>query len=286
MSIFKLENLTESSIYITPNFPTLRTKRYKFRFLAVLGFISIYTAAAIFLFSLLVAFTPARKVLLFFENRNIIEQAEKIEKLEKQLILLNSELESISSTNQRLKYALILAGTDSLDSTAAVYDSLRKFSREKNKIDGNILAAFRLFIEMFYQNDNQQNQVFISPSGGSLINRFDEEKGHIGIDFGVKENTPVYAAASGFIVFSEYTVKDGYVIIIQHQNNYKTFYKHCAQLLIKEREYVQIGEMIALSGNTGYNTTGPHLHFEIWKNEKPLNPVKIITNLMERENGK
>lgn len=98
----------------------------------------------------------------------------------------------------------------------------------------------------------------------------------MGIDFVIKTGTPVYSAAGGYIVFADFTVNDGYMVIIAHSDGYITVYKHCSVLLKKARDIVSEGEMIALSGNTGELSTGPHLHFEIWKDGKPLGPSKFF----------
>ena len=66
------------------------------------------------------------------------------------------------------------------------------------------------------------------------------------------------------------------MLIIQHNKGFTTVYKHCSSLLKKERDVVSQGDLIALSGNSGKNTTGPHLHFEIWQNGKPVDPQKIL----------
>jgi murein DD-endopeptidase MepM/ murein hydrolase activator NlpD len=100
----------------------------------------------------------------------------------------------------------------------------------------------------------------------------------MGLDFVVKEETPVYAAAGGYVIFADYTVNDGYMIILNHINGYISVYKHCSSLVKRVRENVEQGELIALSGNTGRKTTGPHLHFEIWKNGKPVDPEKFFIN--------
>jgi murein DD-endopeptidase MepM/ murein hydrolase activator NlpD len=68
------------------------------------------------------------------------------------------------------------------------------------------------------------------------------------------------------------------MIIIAHPDGYMTVYKHCSVLLKKTRDIVSEGELIALSGNTGELSTGPHLHFEIWKNGKPLDPQNLLLN--------
>jgi len=98
----------------------------------------------------------------------------------------------------------------------------------------------------------------------------------MGLDIAVKENTPVYASASGYVVFAGYTVDEGYVIILNHSDGYLTIYKHCALLLKNERERVEQGELIAQSGNSGLHSSGPHLHFEIWKDGSVINPELVL----------
>jgi murein DD-endopeptidase MepM/ murein hydrolase activator NlpD len=100
----------------------------------------------------------------------------------------------------------------------------------------------------------------------------------MGLDYVVKAGTPVYATAGGFVIFSGYTIDDGYTIIISHNEEFISIYKHCSSLIKKQRERVEQGELIAISGNSGKLTTGPHLHFEIWENGKPVDPEKIILN--------
>lgn len=279
MSLFSLENLKKSSIYITPNFPTLITRRYKFSFFVVVGFILIYTLTVAIVVSIIITLSPAREIVLLLESQKLDEQSLRIGELENQVVFLTHELETMASSNRRLKYAIILANTDSLDSTAAIYDSLRKFEESKPPIEGNILAAFRMILNDFFSSsDSTKSNVFMKPVNGIIINEFNESKGHLGVDFAVKQNSPIFASCGGYVVFADFSLKDGFTIIIQHENNYKSFYKHCIALVKKEREYITTGELIALSGNTGYNTTGPHLHFEIWKDGKPINPLSIVIN--------
>jgi murein DD-endopeptidase MepM/ murein hydrolase activator NlpD len=277
MEIFNIENLKKSSVYITPNFPSLETKRYKFSIFTLFNYLLIYSFALMLVVALIFILTPAGKLLFFIENEKLAEQEEKIESLEQKILFLGKELESMASLNQRLKYATILAGSDSLDSTAAIYDSLRKYEEKLNKAEGNIYKVLVDFLELQIKSvEIDSNVTFRSPTSGVIIQQFNKQKGHLGIDYGVKANTPVFAAADGTVVFSDYTLENGYVIIIQHKENYKSFYKHCSQLLKNERDFVRMGELIALSGNTGINTTGPHLHFELWLNDVPINPINIL----------
>jgi lipoprotein NlpD len=280
MDKFSLKDLKKYSVYLTHNFPAIQTKRYKIGISKLAAYLGIYTLVTIIIVILLFIFTPAQSLLFMVENEELQLQSKRIMELENKLIILTKELESISSTNQKLKYAIILAGTDSLDSTAAIYDSLRETNNDKLRTGGNVLEAYRKLFNIKYELDsNKSLQSFLKPASGFVINQFNKIKGHLGIDFAVKTGSPVYASSGGLVIFSDYTVDDGNMIIISHDNDYITIYKHCSALLKKERDIIVLGELIALSGNTGYNTTGPHLHFEIWKNGKAIDPLKILTNI-------
>lgn len=275
MVLFKIDNIKKTSVYITPNFPTLQTRRYKFSLLALIGYLLIYSISIIVIFSVVVTFSPLHKILLLVESEKIEEQGEKIEHLEEQILFLSNELQTMSATNKRLKYAIMLAGTDSLDSTAAIYDSLRRYQRANPPIEGSILTIFKRSILNIASEENNTHY-FTHPSNGAIVNKFDPGNGHIGIDYAVKDGSPIFASEDGYVIFSDYTPKDGYILILQHADKYKTFYKHCSQLLKTDRQSVRKGEIIALSGNTGYNTTGSHLHFELWLDGKPVNPEEFI----------
>jgi murein DD-endopeptidase MepM/ murein hydrolase activator NlpD len=134
-------------------------------------------------------------------------------------------------------------------------------------------------LRLFKIDEPEKESIFfIKPVEGFISRKYETERGHPGIDIVTKEGSPVYASAGGFVIFADYTVDYGYTIIISHPDSYLTFYKHCSALLKKEREAVQQGEIIALSGNSGTLSSGPHLHFEIWKDGKTIDPQKLIVN--------
>lgn len=117
---------------------------------------------------------------------------------------------------------------------------------------------------------------FIPPVSGEITSAFDLKKEHYGVDVGAAKNTAVKAAAAGMVISSGYTVETGYSIAIQHPNNVVTMYKHNSVLLKKEGSPVKAGEAIAIIGNTGEQSTGPHLHFELWYKGRAVNPVGYI----------
>lgn len=117
---------------------------------------------------------------------------------------------------------------------------------------------------------------FLPPTKGLIINRFNPEQNHYGVDMVTEIDQPVLAVMDGTVTFANWTLETGYVIQIQHENNYLSLYKHNAELLKRVGEYVSAGEAIAIVGNSGELTTGPHLHFELWQNGSPLNPESHI----------
>jgi murein DD-endopeptidase MepM/ murein hydrolase activator NlpD len=202
------------------------------------------------------------------------EDRQQVKDLNTKVVFLVKELEKLKVTNDRLKYALILGDSTMFDSLQQTQDSVKQI--DKSSAEGNILKIInKLFFNQSFQDENL---FFIKPINGFLSQKFNPSKGHMGIDFAVKKETPVYASAGGYVVFADYTVNDGFMIIINHINGYMSVYKHCSSLIKRVRENVEQGEIIALSGNTGRKTTGPHLHFEIWKEGKPINPEKQFIN--------
>ncbi len=275
MSLFSIKNLKKSSIYITPNFPTLETKRYKIKIFQLVSYVILFVFILILLLSLLFTYSPLNNVIMFMENNKIENQSAKILELEDKIIILVNELDRISDVDKRLNYALTLAKTDSLDSTAAIYDSLRKSDGNLIPAGGSILFIFDKLINQYFPSDSL---FWIKPINAIIGREFNPENGHLGMDFLAKDGTPVMAPADGTIIFANYTTENGNVIIIQHKNNYLSIFKHCSQVFKSVRSNVTQGEIIALSGNTGTNSSGAHLHFEIWKNSKPINPHSLIIN--------
>jgi murein DD-endopeptidase MepM/ murein hydrolase activator NlpD len=117
---------------------------------------------------------------------------------------------------------------------------------------------------------------FIPPTRGLIINRFNPAQNHFGVDMVTEIGQPVVAIMGGTVTFANWTSDTGYVIQVQHENNYLSLYKHNAELLKRTGDIVKAGEAIAIVGNSGTLTTGPHLHFELWHNGTPVNPENFI----------
>jgi murein DD-endopeptidase MepM/ murein hydrolase activator NlpD len=119
--------------------------------------------------------------------------------------------------------------------------------------------------------------LFFPPMRGEISGKFDPQTGHFGVDITGAEDEPIMAALEGTVVFAAWTSETGYVIELMHRNNLVTVYKHNSILFGKVGDRVTAGQPIAIIGNTGELTSGPHLHFELWNEGNPLNPVDYIS---------
>ena len=147
MKWFNLENIKNSSFYFTPNLPIITTKRYKFSIIRAAAYVSIYTIAAWFLLIIILTITPLKDYVFVIDNNDLIVQTEKIKELQKRVVVLTDQLQELASTNERMRYAMKLAGRDSIKPNDALYDTMRKKIDKKINVGGNIYAVFVSFIE-------------------------------------------------------------------------------------------------------------------------------------------
>ena len=118
--------------------------------------------------------------------------------------------------------------------------------------------------------------LFFPPLNGLVTAKHDISIGHFGVDIVGKLNSRISAALDGTVIFASWTIDTGYVIYIQHEQNLITVYRHNAELFKIQGDKVRAGEAIAIMGNSGKETTGPHLHFEMWLNGVSINPEDYI----------
>lgn len=192
---------------------------------------------------------------LFFENiKNIIEEKEIEEPLE------THKSESKDYDTIKLKKSI----EDSLLRLEFESQNLHNlyFSETTDNVEQNTVSI--------------RNLNFYPPVRGIVTSKFDLSKEHYGIDIVSKHNSAIKTIYDGTVIFSGWTLETGYIIAIQHQQNIVSFYKHNSVLLKKEGQKVSAGEPIAITGESGEMTTGPHLHFELWHNGVPVNPEDYI----------
>ncbi len=129
---------------------------------------------------------------------------------------------------------------------------------------------------LFESATSKVNFVLFPPVTGTISEGYNVEEKHYAVDIVVATGTPVKAAADGVVVLAEWTTQTGYVVIIDHGNGLISAYKHNASLTKEQGDLVKAGEVIAISGDAGELTTGPHLHFELWTDGYPIDPTTFI----------
>lgn len=129
---------------------------------------------------------------------------------------------------------------------------------------------------LFETSSTASNYVLFPPVNGIISEGYDLKTKHYAVDVVVAKDTPVKATADGTVIFAEWTAETGYVVIIEHSQELISAYKHNASLTKQQGDLVKAGEVIAMAGNTGEYSTGPHLHFELWSKGYPINPTNFI----------
>lgn len=132
--------------------------------------------------------------------------------------------------------------------------------------------------DLLTKNESQANTkitYFANPVNG-LISQVFDRKNHPGIDVVTEKDKVVKACLAGTVIYSGFTRKDGYLIIIDHGNKFLSVYKHNKRVLKKIGTKIQLGDPISIVGDTGENSDGPHLHFELWLDQQPVDPQKYM----------
>lgn len=116
---------------------------------------------------------------------------------------------------------------------------------------------------------------FATPVSGRISAGFDPTIQHYGVDILSARDTPIKSIMDGVVISAEQSVTTGNSVYIQHNKNVVSVYKHNSVLLVKTGDIVKTGQAVAIIGNSGEMSTGPHLHFEMWYDGKYLNPENI-----------
>jgi murein DD-endopeptidase MepM/ murein hydrolase activator NlpD len=227
----------------------------------------------------IIAFTPLREYIPGYSSARLKQQATELayksDSIQQVLKINNQYLGSIkdvlsgradtASLNRDSLLENPIMGEEIEPIEPSLADSLlREEVAQEDKY--NVLPA---------ATDNIDFSLF-PPVKGTISEAFDAGEKHYAVDIVVPKNAPVKSVADGRVIFSEWTAETGYVIIVKHQYGLLSVYKHNASLTKEQGESVRRGEVIATAGSTGEYTTGPHLHFELWNEAVPVDPVDYI----------
>jgi murein DD-endopeptidase MepM/ murein hydrolase activator NlpD len=276
--INKLKDKYRLSIYNDQTYEEVLVLRLsRLNVITVVGSLAILLIAIV---TVLIAFTPIREFIPGYPDgntrRNIVHNALKVDSMEREVqqwrnylgnlhAILRGEnpnnMESIPDTSVRYK---------EITFSRSVEDSLLRLQIEEEELYN--LSV----IDNKKTRDNFSSLHFFPPVKGVITNPFNVQQNHFGIDIVASPNEVVVAIADGTVILANWTLETGYVIQIQHDNNLVSVYRHNSKLLKRSGTKIKAGEAIAIIGNSGELSTGPHLHFELWHNGNPINPEKYI----------
>lgn len=226
----------------------------------------------------IIAFTPLRNYLPGYMNSEvrtqIVDNVLRMDSLQQVLEKQNLYIMNIQDIFRGTVRVDTVQSIDSL--TAMRSDSLMERTKREEEFRTQYEEKEKYNLSNVPEVVNAGSLIFYRPTRGMVSLSFNAQEKHYGVDISANPNESVLATLDGTVIMSTYTAETGYVIMVQHNQDLISVYKHCGSLLKKEGDVVMGGEVIALVGNTGRQTTGPHLHFELWYKGKAVNPETYI----------
>ncbi len=254
------ERLNEKYRLVILNDDTLgEVRSLKFTIFSFLGLLSAFIILTALLMFALVSYSPLRYLVPGYGE---IESHQVFIDLNKKLKALEEEFEAQRVYTQGFK-AMLNADGD----VPILNDSISFSDLPRPADNGKSAKSSLISIEHFY---------FCEPLTGNVSSEFHLGKKHFGVDIVAPKNTPIKSILDGKVISADWSEEMGNTISIQHANNMVSVYKHNAVLLKRTGDKVSCGEPIAIIGNTGVLSTGPHLHFELWNNGEAVNPLDYI----------
>ncbi|NIJ43604.1 murein DD-endopeptidase MepM/ murein hydrolase activator NlpD [Wenyingzhuangia heitensis] len=203
-------------------------------------------------------------------------------KLARLYSLLEQKNKTIESLKEQYK-GFEIDTIDGASSIVAITDEEGLSDEELESLESSRLdSVFREKVEreerfsiFGYERENA-TQVFVVPTVGNITQEFSVTSKHYAIDVATAKEASVKAITDGVVIFAEWSIETGYVIVLLHTDNFVSVYKHNSKINVSQGELVKAGQVIANVGSTGELSTGPHLHLEMWKDGYPVDPTNFM----------
>lgn len=272
------EKLTFKYRFVVLNEDTFE-ERFSFKLNRLNAFVlgGVFSVLLIASTLLLITLTPLKEYIQGYSSTELQKEASnlvyKVDSLNRALSVNDLYIENI----QQVLKGEIKRVTFNKDSVLKQYQI-----EEINFAPPAIDSAFREEVEqldrfsVFQQARKNTDIVFSSPIKGQITQNYNDQERHFAVDIAVDEDSPVKAVADGTVIFKGFTADTGYVIIIEHAQGFISVYKHNSSIYKEQGELVKTGEVISSAGSTGTISTGAHLHFELWNDGYPVNPLNYI----------
>lgn len=248
--------------------------------LSVFTFFGLFFIVVVTGTALVMAYTPVRESIPGYSSDDVrklgLKNDARLAGIEAELTTEERYLENIRK---------ILAGEDAPDSamlsqgTTQNYDSVKL---SNSAADSSFRASLEQEDQYSVSEGSGNRSVdmasvfFFTPLRGKISQSFDADKEHFGIDIVASRNEPIKTTLDGTVIFAEWTTDNGYVMYIQHAHNLVSVYKHNSKLMKKVGDRVKAGDSVGIIGDTGETSEGPHLHFELWQDGKPIDPQLLM----------
>lgn len=246
-------------------------------------FIGSFSLFFIFLLTYIIAFTSLREYIPGYADvklrRNVTELILKSDSLEESILVKDLYIKNLNNiiegkiTKSEIETAVKEKGEKYKELMVSKSPSEEEFRKEVENNDKNSLA--------YSSNPSKLEGIaglfFFKPVSGTITTSFNANENHYGIDIVTKKDEAIKATLPGTIVFCGWTSESGYVIQVQHSNDIISIYKHNSVILKKEGDVINAGQAIAIVGNSGELSNGPHLHFELWHKGTAIDPQDYIS---------
>jgi hypothetical protein len=275
----KLKNKYQLTIYNVNTLEQVLT--FNLSRLNVFAYVGVFIIIISFVVSLLFVYTPLSLLLPEQQNsklsRQLMTNTYKLDSLQNEIMLRDRYFENIQNIMLGRKVNNFESSFDtSLRNEKLVFTRSKHDSILRKQIEIEEQKNITNISEQTNRGISLKNLHFFMPVKGIVTSKFDLTGGHPAIDIVSEANEPVLSTLEGTVTLATWSLTTGYVIEVQHAHNLLSIYKHNSSLLKKENDHVSAGEPIAIIGNTGELSTGPHLHFELWYNGSPINPEDYI----------
>lgn len=259
--------------------PVTFQENWRFKISRIQLFSLFFLVLFIFLvlYFILFSYTPLGQLLPEnIKNRNkekIESTMAQIDKLEQKVLVQDAYIRNLQNVIMGNISIDSVFSRKELDYTNDVLTPDTSLSLEEKKLEQQINDA----LQVNSSRSNKLDDIFLfDPITGAISQKFDKNK-HPGVDVITRANEPVKSCLEGVVLHTSYDDIYGFTIVINHQNDITSVYKHLDKVLVKTGDMLKTGDQIAIVGNTGESSSGPHLHFELWSNLGAMNPLDYLS---------
>jgi len=254
--------------------PHSKSKPWNFK----MPFIGIFTSVVLCCFGIVYILSVAVNTFEYYRMK------EKLNYYSQQFAELNTTISAIKRAEHEFKrlFSLgskekVLQNVDTSDSGSIDMETLKKQINKTIESVGDIREYLKIKRDIYVATPKgfPVSGDISSPFGHREHPMTGRDDFHAGIDISTTPGNPVKATADGIVSFSGRSGGSGNLVVLEHGHGFSTFYAHNRTIHVKVGQKVKRGDVISYAGSTG-NSTGPHVHYEIWKDGKPVNPINYL----------